>query len=57
MLGSLLTGTALDLGKAAGLPALPWLGLAGIGLLCAAGVGALDRVGRLQRSAVTAATA
>jgi predicted MFS family arabinose efflux permease len=57
MLGSLLTGTALDLGKAAGLPALPWLGLAGIGLLCAAGVGALDRAGRLQRSAATAATA
>lgn len=49
LLGNLLTGTALDLGRAAGLPALPWLALAGIGLLCAAGVGGLDRAGRLQR--------
>jgi MFS family permease len=49
MLGNLLTGTALDLGRAAGLPALPWLALAGIGVLCAAGVGELDRAGRLQR--------
>ncbi|MFN2479335.1 MAG: MFS transporter [Pseudonocardiaceae bacterium] len=57
MLGNLLTGTALDLGRAAGLPALPWLALAGIGLLCAAGVGGLDRAGRLQRpiAAVTSA--
>ena len=55
MLGNLLTGTALDLGRAAGLPALAWLALASIGLLCAAGVGGLDRAGRLQRpaSAVT----
>jgi hypothetical protein len=28
MLGNLLTGTALDLGRAAGAPALPWLALA-----------------------------
>ncbi len=49
LLGNLLTGTALDLGRSAGLPALPWLALASIGLLCAAGVGALDRAGRLQR--------
>ncbi|MCA1695724.1 MAG: MFS transporter, partial [Actinobacteria bacterium] len=55
MLGNLLTGTALDLGRAAGLPALAWLALASIGLLCAAGVGGLDRAGRLQQptSAVT----
>ncbi|MGH3764785.1 MAG: MFS transporter [Pseudonocardiaceae bacterium] len=51
MLGNVLTGTALDLGRAAGLPSLPWFALAGIGLLCAAGVGALDRAGRLQRPA------
>lgn len=49
MLGNLLTGTALDLSRAAGLPALPWLALAGIGLLCAASIGALDRAGWLQR--------
>ncbi|HVE96963.1 MAG TPA: MFS transporter [Pseudonocardiaceae bacterium] len=49
MLGNLLTGSALDYGRAAGLPALPWLALAGIGLLCAAGVGRLDHAGRLQR--------
>jgi predicted MFS family arabinose efflux permease len=57
MLGNLLTGTALDLGRAAGLPALPWLALAGIGLLCAAGVSRLDRTGRLQQptAAVTSA--
>ncbi|MDQ2880803.1 MAG: MFS transporter [Actinomycetota bacterium] len=57
MLGNLLTGTALDLGRAAGLPALPWLALSGIGLLCAAGVGALDRAGRLQRPATAVASA
>jgi MFS family permease len=49
LLGNLLTGTALDLGRATGLPALPWLALTGIGLLCAAGVGGLDRAGRLQQ--------
>jgi MFS family permease len=57
MLGNLLTGTALDLGQAAGWPALPWLGLAGIGLLCALSVAALDRAGRLQRTAATAVAA
>lgn len=56
LLGNLLTGTALDLGRAAGLPALPWLVLAGIGLLCAAGVGGLDRAGRLQRPAAVVPT-
>lgn len=57
MLGNLLTGTALDFGRAAGLPALPWLALAGIGLLCAAGVGRLDHAGRLQRPTAAAASA
>ncbi len=56
MLGNLLTGTALDLGRAAGLPALPWLTLAGIGLLCAAGVSRLDRAGRLQRPTIAVAS-
>lgn len=57
MLGNLLTGTALDLGRAAGLPALPWLGLAGLGVLCAAGVGGLDRAGRLQQHSTAITTA
>lgn len=57
MLGNLLTGTALDLGRAAGLPALPWLGLAGLGVLCAAGVSGLDRAGRLQQHSTAITTA
>jgi hypothetical protein len=57
MLGNLLTGTALDLGRVAGLPALPWLALAGIGVLCAAGVGEFDRAGRLQRLSTPVASA
>jgi predicted MFS family arabinose efflux permease len=48
LLGNFLTGAALDLARAAGLAALPWLALAAIGLLCAAGVGALDRGNRLD---------
>jgi MFS family permease len=57
MLGNLLTGTALDLGRAAGMSALPWLALASIGLLCAAGVSALDRTGHLQRRSMSVASA
>ncbi|MGH3695760.1 MAG: MFS transporter [Pseudonocardiaceae bacterium] len=57
MLGNLLTGTALDLGRADGLPALPWLALSGIGLLCAAAVSALDRASRLQRPVAAGASA
>jgi len=48
MLGNLLTGGALDLARSAGLPALPWLALAAIGLLCAAGIALLDRSRRLE---------
>ncbi|MFB9678926.1 MFS transporter [Streptosporangium vulgare] len=48
--GNLLTGWSLDLGARAGLPALPWLALALIGLGCAAAVAALDRSGRLAPS-------
>jgi hypothetical protein len=51
MLGNLLTGTALHQGREASIPALPWLALAGIGLLCAASVSALDRARALQRPA------
>ncbi|SDC23363.1 MDR family MFS transporter [Actinokineospora iranica] len=47
LLGNLLTGTALDLARAAGLPWLPWVALACLGLLCAASVRALARSGRL----------
>jgi MFS family permease len=49
--GNLLTGWALDQGARTGLPSLPWLLLALIGLGCAAAVAALDRSGRLATSA------
>ncbi|MFF5445559.1 MFS transporter [Streptomyces sp. NPDC012888] len=45
--GNLLTGAALDAARRAGLPALPWLALAALGLLCAAAVWGLHRTGRL----------
>ncbi|MEV0756767.1 MFS transporter [Streptosporangium sp. NPDC050280] len=45
--GNLLTGSALDLGTRVGLPSLPWLVLALIGLGCATAVAVLDRSGRL----------
>ena len=48
--GNLLSGWALDLGGAAGLPSLPWLVMALIGMGCAAAVRALDRSGRLATS-------
>lgn len=48
--GNLLTGWSLDLGARIGLPSLPWLALALIGLGCAAAVAALDRSGRLATS-------
>lgn len=54
--GNPLTGWALDLGARAGLPALPWLALALIGLGCAAAVAALDRSGRLEPSPGAAQT-
>ncbi|MFN2495110.1 MAG: MDR family MFS transporter [Pseudonocardiaceae bacterium] len=46
--GNLLTGAALDLGRSAGLPALPWLGMVAVGLLCATAVAALSRAERLH---------
>ncbi|MEU9834771.1 MFS transporter [Streptosporangium sp. NPDC048047] len=45
--GNLLSGWALDLGRAVGLPSLPWLGLTAVGTGCAAAVHALNRAGRL----------
>jgi MFS family permease len=57
MIGNLLTGTALDLGRAAGLAALPWLALGGIGLLCATAISGLDRAGRLRQPTPALATA
>jgi len=50
MLGNLLTGGALDLARSTGLAALPWLALAAIGQLCAAGIAVLDRGRRLDLS-------
>ncbi|MEV7009182.1 MFS transporter [Streptosporangium sp. NPDC051022] len=52
--GNLLTGWALDAGARTGLPALPWLALTVIGLLCAAAVAALDRAAGLPHPAQAA---
>lgn len=49
-LGNLLTGAALDAARAAGISALPWLGLVALGLGCAAALHALHRSGRLDRA-------
>ncbi|MER6911321.1 MFS transporter [Streptomyces sp. NPDC000594] len=46
-LGNLLTGAALDTAREAGLPALPWLALTALGLLCALALHTLHRTGRL----------
>jgi hypothetical protein len=51
LLGNLFTGTALDLARTAGMPALPWLTLTVIGTVCAV------CVHRLSRSEVERATA
>ncbi|MEU3774587.1 MFS transporter [Streptomyces sp. NPDC032472] len=50
-LGNLLTGAALDTARAAGMPALPWLCLLVLGLLCAGALLWLHRTGRLARPA------
>lgn len=47
-LGNLLVGAALELGLGLGLPVLHWLVLVLIGLLCAAAIAALDRLGLLN---------
>jgi MFS family permease len=49
--GNILTGLALDMGRAHGLPSLPWIALLVTGLTCAAGVALLDRRGHLSDNA------
>ncbi|WP_425470866.1 MFS transporter [Streptomyces armeniacus] len=46
-LGNLLTGAALDAARSAGMSALPWMALLGVGLACAAALYGLHRTGRL----------
>ncbi|MEU0880438.1 MFS transporter [Lentzea sp. NPDC005914] len=48
MVGNLLTGTVLDLARSAGVSALPWLGLAAIGALCAWGLRALNTAHQIE---------
>ncbi|MGW3009144.1 MFS transporter [Streptomyces sp. NPDC001219] len=50
-LGNLLTGAALDASRSAGLPALPWIALAALGLACGAALHGLQRTGRLAPAA------
>ncbi|WP_039934268.1 MFS transporter [Streptomyces viridochromogenes] len=45
--GNLGTGAALDAARAAGMPALPWITLCTLGLVCAAALYGLHRTGRL----------
>ncbi|MGW3473227.1 MDR family MFS transporter [Saccharopolyspora sp. NPDC000995] len=47
MVGNLATGGVLDYARSSGLPMLPWASLTVIGLMCAAGIGALHRTQRL----------
>lgn len=54
MAGNAITGATLDLARSAGLPALPWLALVALGLLCATAVAALDRTDRLRPAERTA---
>lgn len=49
LLGNLVSGSALDLARTAGLPALPWLLLLATGAASATAVRALDRRGHLSR--------
>jgi MFS family permease len=51
--GNLLTGTAFDLARSAGWPALPWLVLAALGTGCALAVHVLARRGHLDPIAST----
>ncbi|MGY5079169.1 MFS transporter [Streptomyces nigrescens] len=53
-LGNLLTGAALDAARAAGVSALPWLALLGLGLACSAALYGLHRTGRLADPAPAA---
>lgn len=53
MLGNFFTGTVFDLARDAGMPQLPWAGLALIGLTCAFGLHLLDRGRTLTREPAT----
>ncbi|MEU5977824.1 MFS transporter [Streptomyces sp. NPDC047315] len=53
-LGNLLTGASLDAARDAGLPALPWVALTVLGLLCALALHGLYRTGRLAPPAPAA---
>jgi MFS family permease len=53
MLGNLGTGWALDLAAANGLPALPWLTLLVLGMVCAAALRSLRRSGLLPAESDT----
>ncbi|MFL6126738.1 MFS transporter [Actinophytocola sp.] len=48
MAGNLFTGTVFDLARDAGMPQLPWAGLALIGLVCALGLHLLERTQALS---------
>lgn len=52
MLGNLFAGSVFDLARNAGLPAVPWAGLALIGLTCVLGLYLLDRAKTLVREPV-----
>ena len=49
--GNLLTGAALDAGRQARLPALPWISLVALGFACSVAVRVVDRRGYLRRGA------
>lgn len=46
--GNLLTGVALDAGRDAGIPSLPWWTLAAVGIACALAIHTLARAGHLN---------
>ena len=51
--GNLLTGAALDAGRQAGVPSLPWIGLVAVGFACSGAVRVIDRRGYLSPSATS----
>jgi predicted MFS family arabinose efflux permease len=54
MLGNLFTGTVFDIARNAGMPQVPWAGLALIGLTCVLGLYLLDRSRTLAAEPVAA---
>lgn len=53
--GNLLTGAALDAGRQAGAPSLPWIGLVALGFACCGAVRVVDRRGYLAPPAASPA--